>query len=711
MLFKKHTRKLVALSAILALLLGLPACGNQGGTAEGGSSGTAVQGGDPFEAFMNALDTGYSSEVDEAISQMGDDPVYGFRGGASPSEYETTDYVKAEMEKIGLENVTVDETTVDGWTFKGANLTFTDADGAEAKIDLGGYQTTLQAEDVKVKVIYLGKATAKDYEGVDAEGKLVLLDIDQNEEWWINMPTYQAHVKGAMAVLANSAMPVEMPERVGTQDICGPDYAPAFGISQKDTDTLKAAIEAAGGELEVTFNADSKVTLDTTGTNVWGEIPGRTDEVIYMFAHRDGYFHSYFDDASGVGLCLGVAKAIIDSGYEPERTIRIVLHGSEEWGRTNSQCDWGIGAYEQIVNVHPEWAEKGYAIINIDGAYCVEGETTFGIAVGEELAAFAQEVADPLIQDSVYTYRYLTPPSTYKEDINYTRAGIPSIGTAKGEETIFYDTGYHTSADDKELMGFDEDTWTWMHKLYGRYVFAFDQTAVRPMDFSARFAALRDSYNEEIVQDDELFAKIDAAVAAGEEAAAVVSSMNDAYDAAVESGDAEKAASLRDEAIAYNTKLYEYYKLVQDELLWFDGEMGIVFPHEVRQSNIENLNGALAALEEGDAVTAYDEYLSGIDNGWNAQFFDKETVDFFNASIKETLKRTWVEDKYDMDGCYVDEVVRSLMKKADGGSADFTDETAELEKLLEQQQEYLAATLESEKESMDKLAEAIAELL
>jgi len=297
MLFKKHTRKLVALSAILALLLGLPACGNQGGTAEGGSSGTAVQGGDPFEAFMNALDTGYSSEVDEAISQMGDDPVYGFRGGASPQEYETTDYVKAEMEKIGLENVTVDETTVDGWTFKGANLTFTDADGAEAKIDLGGYQTTLQAEDVKVKVIYLGKATAKDYEGVDAEGKLVLLDIDQNEEWWINMPTYQAHVKGAMAVLANSAMPVEMPERVGTQDICGPDYAPAFGISQKDTDTLKAAIEAAGGELEVTFNADSKVTLDTTGTNVWGELPGRTDEVIYMFAHRDGYFHSYFDDA------------------------------------------------------------------------------------------------------------------------------------------------------------------------------------------------------------------------------------------------------------------------------------------------------------------------------------------------------------------------------------------------------------------------------
>ncbi|MEI3518000.1 MAG: hypothetical protein V8R14_00515 [Clostridia bacterium] len=84
--------------------------------------------------------------------------------------------------------MTVDKTNLDGWTFNGANITFTNAKGKEQKIDLGGYQTTIQADNETVKVVYLNKGTAEDYEGVDVTGKLVLIDINQNEEWWINNP-------------------------------------------------------------------------------------------------------------------------------------------------------------------------------------------------------------------------------------------------------------------------------------------------------------------------------------------------------------------------------------------------------------------------------------------------------------------------------------------------------------------------------------------
>ena len=96
----------------------------------------------------------------------------------------------------------------------------------------------------------MGKGTAEDYENVDVTGKLVLIDINQNEEWWINSPAYQAHVKGAKAVLANTELPVEMDDRIGTQDICGPEDAPAMGISQEDTDALKEAIKASGGKMK-----------------------------------------------------------------------------------------------------------------------------------------------------------------------------------------------------------------------------------------------------------------------------------------------------------------------------------------------------------------------------------------------------------------------------------------------------------------------------
>ena len=50
--------------------------------------------------------------------------------------------------------------------------------------------------------MYLGKGTEADYEGKDVTGKLVLVDINQRDEWWINYPVYQAHLKGAAAVIA-----------------------------------------------------------------------------------------------------------------------------------------------------------------------------------------------------------------------------------------------------------------------------------------------------------------------------------------------------------------------------------------------------------------------------------------------------------------------------------------------------------------------------
>ncbi len=51
-------------------------------------------------------------------------------------------------------------------------------------------------------LVYLKKGTAKDYENIDVKGKLVLIEINQREEWWFNYPVYQAHLKGAKALIA-----------------------------------------------------------------------------------------------------------------------------------------------------------------------------------------------------------------------------------------------------------------------------------------------------------------------------------------------------------------------------------------------------------------------------------------------------------------------------------------------------------------------------
>ena len=99
--------------------------------------------------------------------------------------------------------------------------------------------------------MYLGKGTDRDYEGKNAAGKLVLVDINQRDEWWINYPVYEAHLKGARALIAvQSGGYGEIGEEaLNAQDIAGPEDAPAFSISERDARELKKLLQEKGVDL------------------------------------------------------------------------------------------------------------------------------------------------------------------------------------------------------------------------------------------------------------------------------------------------------------------------------------------------------------------------------------------------------------------------------------------------------------------------------
>ena len=297
-----------------------------------------------------------------------------------------------------------------------------------------------------------------------------------------------------------------------------------------------------------------------------------------------------------------------------------------------------------------------------------------------------------------------------KEDFNYMACGVPSVATAKGEETLFYDTAYHTNADSDEVVEFDEDTWLWMHTLYGRIVYAFDDLAARPMDFGTRFEAFKDTIDKDTITDKDLSAKADEVVKAAKPVTEKINTLNSDYAVAVADGDMKKADKLRAEAIELNSRLHAAYKQVQDEFLYLDGEMSVIFPHESRQANVQNLQGAIDALNDSDAEGAND-FLTGINNGWYAMYFDKETVDYFNNNWTEGLEGTWAEGNIDPMDCYVDDIVRTLMTKADSGDTDFSAEIAQLETLKAEQQDKLNAVVEKEKSGMDAVIATLKALI
>lgn len=320
-------------------------------------------------SILKNLDIDYSYHLAKRMEQFRTNPVLGYRPAGSRAEFETGEMLKQEMEAIGLFDVRKDAIKVDGWEFKKAVLSYTAEDGSRHEIQLGAYQTTFVTEGPKeFSLMYLGKGTAADYEGKDVTGKLVLVDINQRDEWWINYPVYQAHLKGAAALIAvQSGGYGEIDdEALNAQDIAGPEDAPAFSISRKDSDPLKELLEHTQ-EITVTLDADSRVTRDCTTYNIVGTIPGKhPDRMVLLSAHYDSYFSGFQDDNTAIALMFGIAKALLASGFKPNNTIVICAMAAEEWGVVDSNFDWSTGAYEQVFTAHPEWVGKVIADLNFE---------------------------------------------------------------------------------------------------------------------------------------------------------------------------------------------------------------------------------------------------------------------------------------------------------------------------------------------------------
>ncbi len=664
-------KRIITVVFVLVLAFGLSACGSS-------------KYGKTFDNYDKAIDTDFSKKVIEKVSSFGDDPVMGMRSAGSQAETDTANYLAGVMKDIGLKNVTIDETTLDGWTFKGANITFTNASGEEQKIDLGGYQTTIQADNESCDLVYLDQGTAADYEGVDVRGKLVLINIDQNENWWINYPAYQAKVKGAKAVIAMSVFSEDGPDRVGVQDICGPADAPALAISEQDSKALQKAIKASGKEtINVTFNADSKVTKNATSHNVWGEIPGKTDETVFVFAHMDGYFHSQYDDAQGIAVSIGIAKAMIDSGYQPEKTIRFCMHGAEEWGVSGSEYDWSKGAYEEIMTNHPEWVDGAFAIMNNDGGYNIQGEKYMGTRSAVELKSFIKDSIGDLNEESKYEWSY-DNTSTYTEDFQWSLLGIPAIVAGEGKGVNYDNMGYHSTYDSWDAQPLDEEGFRESIQTFGKIVLDLDAKAVRPMNFTARLKEFEKSLSDT--------ADFKSLLKEGYTAAAALEEKMGEVEA---SGDS-------DAAITLNKQTQKVYKAFQDALVGLNFDPEVVIKHELYQSDVEALDNTIDALEKGDIKGAYDDYLWAIDWAWYYMYFDDATCNYMENQLFDNRDETWGADLIEYRHCDIGDVVRSLGDKYEVKDADVSSEIDKLKELRATEQKRLDKTLAEEKTGLEK---------
>ena len=88
---------------------------------------------------------------------------------------------------------------------------------------------------------------------------------------------------------------------------------------------------------------------------------------IVVAGHEDARFQGTIDDASGVAATLGLAKALVDSGYAPEGPIVFGVHCAVEYGIRDSAFGWCIGSWSQVWHEHVAWGSRAALCFNIEG--------------------------------------------------------------------------------------------------------------------------------------------------------------------------------------------------------------------------------------------------------------------------------------------------------------------------------------------------------
>ena len=130
-----------------------------------------------------------------------------------------------------------------------------------------------------------------------------------------------------------------------------------------------------------------------------------------------------------------------------------------------------------------------------------------------------------------------------------------------------------------------------------------------------------------------------------------------------------------------------------------------IFPHEHSQNNLLALKAAVVALEQGDSVTAIDEYLYSVDNNWYAYDWSRETFDYFTDYVlnQSADRLMWGagrvqghEDLYD--------VIHSLLDKYGDTAADYTAELTRLNEAIDNQTAMLSEQVSHEVNALQTLS-------
>lgn len=666
------------------------------------------------ETCISCLDTEWSYQLARQMEKEKTNPVLGYRTAGSQAEAATGDMLYHEMIQIGLSDVTKDTFTLDGWEFQKAVLKYRDSHGIEHIFQMGGYQTDFLTDGFKdYELVYLGRGTSSEYDGIDVKGKIVLAEINQRDEWWISFPVYQAYLRGAAALIAVQANGYgEIADTaLNAQDIAGPEYAPAFSISQADARILKEDLKEKSS-IHVSLDACSKVMPNVKASNIVGRIPGtETDSMILLSAHYDSYFDGFQDDNTAVAMMLGIARALIKGGYRPAHTLVFCAMAAEEWGVTDSKYDWSTGAYNEIFRVHPDWQGKIIANLNFELPAHAHN-TRDAIRCTYEYADFIREFTDSLnVPPEAYPdgITVLCPIETWSDDFSMAIAGVPSM-VNDFSAGPFMQNYYHSQYDNRDV--YQEPVFRFHHECYLKLVMEADCLVLPPLNFSRTMNATLESIQETAQsfaseEINSLTRQLQNIIKCTDAVYSKICHINKKY---LTLDDQDSRISFRRKYSESFFKLLKIFRKTQDYFVRLNWQDEVIFPQAAASKNVCQLEKAMKALTENDITDAL-RSLYQVDNNMYAFLFDEEVYYHFTEYILHQPKDRlmWGADRI-MHHENLYGIVQQLKKKLKTGSTQLDEEIRRLDAALRRQKSYYLDDLRYISRSAQKLDQMLKEI-
>ena len=404
------------------------------------------------EMLNDAIDEGYLHHVTESVVGFGDTEM-GWRPGGSPANLQAVDWIASEMRHLGLRKVEKLPVPIDRWVFNGATVEVDGGPTFEAS-SWGGVPGT-QPGGIHAEVVDIDVGYAANYEGIDATGKIVLVDWEFGDIW-VNRHGHQATLEGALAVIfymgktAAGAFYNKRDDGLmsfdGTYD---DDWVPFVVITRNAANDLRDRI--ANGPTFVTLTSNVELTRAENGGvgyNVLGMIPGtdRADEYIVFTGHHDAWFRGAADDATAIAAMLGIAKAIRDTAFRPRRTLLFLASTNEEYGYTDAYYEWLIGCWYAVTNQRADWQRK--AILTLDFELLGTGDPSERLLIRTHSELLDHAVAKLEADSSRTPFGTLSANTVWAnaDHFTLTAAGIPGL-YFNTVGTQYLTRNYHTNFD------------------------------------------------------------------------------------------------------------------------------------------------------------------------------------------------------------------------------------------------------------------------